>query len=69
MYMARPWDKGWSAQEKGQNVLQELTARGDRQGVPRGLLEPGVRPSCMALAWSCAVMLPGVAKAARSLHT
>ena len=35
---------------------------------PSGLLEPGVRPSCTALAWSWSVMLPGVAKAARSLQ-
>ena len=33
-----------------------------------GLLEPGVRPSCTALAWSCSVILPGVASAARNLQ-
>lgn len=38
------------------------------QTIPIGLLEPGVRPSCTALAWSCSVMLPGVANAARNLQ-
>lgn len=50
--------------------MDKVTGRDVGGGVrlPRGLLEPGVRPNCTALAWSCSVMLPGVAKAARSLH-